>query len=89
MSLLTSELVSNFPGLDYARRTSVKKCRGQGCFNSDSRQGLILAQMVDWSDHYVKVNAHPAMTRSKQTGSVEIWLNPGKSCRLFTASCGG
>ena len=51
----------------------------ESSFNSDSKQGLILAQMVDWSDHSVKVNAHSALTRSKQTGSVEIWLNSGKS----------
>jgi hypothetical protein len=63
-------------GRDYERHAEMKKDAGEGRFNSieesrfnsDSRQGLILAQMVDWSDHPVKVNAHSVATRSRQAG---------------------
>jgi hypothetical protein len=72
-----SELSIKFhPDGIYERHDEMKKDAGEGRFNSiedsrfnsDSRQGLILAQMVDWSDHPVKVNAHSVATRSRQSG---------------------
>jgi hypothetical protein len=58
------------PALDFARRPGTKK-GALVPLQFRFKRGLILAQMVDWSDHYVKVIAHSNSTCSKQAISIQ------------------